>query len=388
MTEPLLVADGVTKIYPGGRTGCHDVSFSLYQGEVLGIVGESGSGKSTLLNCLSAKLEPTAGCISFDTRNSGMTDIFKLSEPERRLLMRTDCGIVHQNPRDGLRMGVSAGGNLGERLMVMKGGEVVESGLTDQVLDDPYHPTPNSSFPPYYRFRPVSQSPVLQVENLAKTFTLHTQGGVRLPVFRDVSFTVSSSECVVLSGPSGNGKSTLLHSLYANYLPDAGHIRVKHGEEWVDMVTAEPREILAVRRETMGYVSQFLRVIPRVPALDIVAEPLLAQGVDDETAKAKASDLLARLALPERLWSVPPATFSGGEQQRVNIARSFVRSYPVMLLDEPTASLDAANRDTVVVLINEARNAGSAIVAICHDAPVRDAIATRLFDVTEFQAAP
>ena len=233
----------------------------------------------------------------------------------------------------------------------------------------------------------MSPAPILRVENLAKTFTLHTQGGVRLPVFEQVNFTVSPGECVVLAGPSGSGKSTLLRSLYANYLPDAGTIRVRHGGGWVDMVSAEPREILAVRRETMAYVSQFLRVIPRVPAVDIVAEPLIAQGVAEGTAKGKARDLLARLALPERLWGVPPATFSGGEQQRVNIARSFVRSYPVVLLDEPTASLDAANRDTVVALVNEARQAGAALVAICHDAPVRDAIATRLLDVTEFQAA-
>ena len=233
----------------------------------------------------------------------------------------------------------------------------------------------------------MSLDPILRVENLAKTFTLHTQGGVRLPVFEQVNFTVSPGECVVLAGPSGSGKSTLLRSLYANYLPDAGTIRVRHGGGWVDMVSAEPREILAVRRETMAYVSQFLRVIPRVPAVDIVAEPLIAQGVAEGTAKGKARDLLARLALPERLWDVPPATFSGGEQQRVNIARSFVRSYPVVLLDEPTASLDAANRDTVVALVNEARQAGAALVAICHDAPVRDAIATRLLDVTEFQAA-
>ena len=233
----------------------------------------------------------------------------------------------------------------------------------------------------------MTPAPILRVENLAKTFTLHTQGGVRLPVFEQVNFTVSPGECVVLAGPSGSGKSTLLRSLYANYLPNAGRIRVRHGGGWVDMVSAEPREILAVRRETMAYVSQFLRVIPRVPAVDIVAEPLIAQGVAEGTAKGKARDLLARLALPERLWDVPPATFSGGEQQRVNIARSFVRSYPVVLLDEPTASLDAANRDTVVALVNEARQAGAALVAICHDAPVRDAIATRLLDVTEFQAA-
>ena len=233
----------------------------------------------------------------------------------------------------------------------------------------------------------MNPAPVLTVEGLAKTFVLHTQGGVRLPVFDGAAFAVAPGDCVVLAGPSGSGKSTLLRSLYANYLPDGGHIWVRHAGGWVDMVNAEPREVLAVRRETMGYVSQFLRVIPRVPTLDIVAEPLLAQGIEQAEAETRAKAVLSRLALPERLWSVPPATFSGGEQQRVNIARSFVRHYPILLLDEPTASLDQANRDTVVALINEARQAGTAIVAICHDAPVRDAIATRLFDVTEFQAA-
>mgnify|MGYP005743060077 FL=1 len=233
----------------------------------------------------------------------------------------------------------------------------------------------------------MNPAPVLTVEGLAKTFVLHTQGGVRLPVFDGAAFAVAPGDCVVLAGPPGSGKSTLLRSLYANYLPDGGHIWVRHAGGWVDMVNAEPREVLAVRRETMGYVSQFLRVIPRVPTLDIVAEPLLAQGFEQAEAETRAKAVLSRLALPERLWSVPPATFSGGEQQRVNIARSFVRHYPILLLDEPTASLDQANRDTVVALINEARQAGTAIVAICHDAPVRDAIATRLFDVTEFQAA-
>ncbi len=233
----------------------------------------------------------------------------------------------------------------------------------------------------------MTPTPILKVEALAKTFTLHTQGGVQLPVFADAHFTVAPGECVVLAGPSGSGKSTLLRSLYANYLPDAGRVLVWHRGEWVDLVTAEPRQVLEIRRETMGYVSQFLRVIPRVPILELVAEPLLVQGIDAEIAKARAKTLLARLALPERLWSVPPATFSGGEQQRVNIARSFIRSFPILLLDEPTASLDQANRETVVALITEAREAGAAIVAICHDAPVRDAIATRLFDVTEFATA-
>lgn len=117
MTAPLLEAEGVGHVYAGGQVGCEDVSFKLYPGEVLGVVGESGSGKSTLLSCLSAALPPTTGHVRFDVGGQGLRDVFGLSEPERRLLMRTDWGVVHQNPRDGLRMGVSAGGNVGERLM-------------------------------------------------------------------------------------------------------------------------------------------------------------------------------------------------------------------------------------------------------------------------------
>jgi alpha-D-ribose 1-methylphosphonate 5-triphosphate synthase subunit PhnL len=232
-----------------------------------------------------------------------------------------------------------------------------------------------------------ASEPMIRVEGLAKTFVLHVQGGVAIPVFAAVDLEVRGGECVVLGGPSGSGKSTLLRSIYANYLPDAGRVLARHDGGWVDMATAEPRLVLDVRRRTMGYVSQFLRVIPRVPTLDIVAEPLRLIGVDVEEARARAAVLLERLALPERLWHLPPATFSGGEQQRVNIARSFVRDYPILLLDEPTASLDAANRLTVEALIGEARARGSAIVGIFHDAKVREAVATRVFDVTAYKTA-
>jgi alpha-D-ribose 1-methylphosphonate 5-triphosphate synthase subunit PhnL len=184
-----------------------------------------------------------------------------------------------------------------------------------------------------------------------------------------------------LHGPSGAGKSTLLRALYANYKPDAGAVLVTHDGGTVDMATAEARAVLAVRRRTMGYVSQFLRVIPRVPALDVVAEPLVTLGTPPAAAREKAAALLARLNIPERLWHLAPATFSGGEQQRVNIARGFAAEYPIMLLDEPTASLDAANRDTVVDMIVEAKARGCAIVGIFHDADVRTRVCDRLFDI-------
>ncbi len=227
----------------------------------------------------------------------------------------------------------------------------------------------------------------IRTEGLAKSFTLHLQGGVTLPVLRDVELAVAPGECVALAGPSGAGKSTLMRCLYGNYGAGAGRILLRHEGGVVDLAAADARLMRAVRRDTMGYVSQFLRVIPRVPALDIVAEPLAARGVPREEARARAAALLQRLNLPARLHALPPATFSGGEQQRVNLARGFAPHYPVLLLDEPTASLDAANRSVVIGLIEDARRAGAAIIGIFHDAEVRDRVADRLFEVHPLPAA-
>jgi alpha-D-ribose 1-methylphosphonate 5-triphosphate synthase subunit PhnL len=227
----------------------------------------------------------------------------------------------------------------------------------------------------------TSSQPALRVSALAKSFTVHAQGGLSLPVLRGVSLAVSPGECLALVGPSGAGKSTLLRSLYGNYRADSGSIRVRQDHEWTELVGAEPRTVLDVRHRTMGFVSQFLRVIPRVSAVDVVAEPLRRRGTDPAEARQRAEFLLAMLGIPARLWTLPPATFSGGEQQRVNIARSLIVDYPILLLDEPTASLDAANRDGVVELICQRRDAGAAIVGIFHDTDVRDAVATRVHEV-------
>jgi alpha-D-ribose 1-methylphosphonate 5-triphosphate synthase subunit PhnL len=228
---------------------------------------------------------------------------------------------------------------------------------------------------------------MLRTEGLAKTFTLHLRGGVRMPVLSDIDLVVEAGCCVVLSGPSGAGKSTLLRSLYGNYRAEAGAILVRHADQMVDIATADPRSILAIRHSSLGYVSQFLRVVPRVSALDIVAEPLLSRGFDQNAARDRARDWLSRLNIPGRLHEIPPATFSGGEQQRINLARGFIAEHPILLLDEPTASLDAENRTVVIAMIQEAKRRGAAIVAICHDADVRDAIADRLFTMTPYQEA-
>lgn len=234
----------------------------------------------------------------------------------------------------------------------------------------------------------TSSQPALRVSRLAKSFTVHAQDGLSLPVLRGVSLAVSPGECLALVGPSGAGKSTLLRSLYGNYRADSGSIRVRQDDEWTELVGAEPRTVLDVRHRTMGFVSQFLRVIPRVSAVDVVAEPLRRRGTDPLEARQRAEFLLAMLGIPARLWALPPATFSGGEQQRVNIARSLIVDYPVLLLDEPTASLDAANRDGVVELICQRRDAGAAIVGIFHDTDVRDAVATRVHEVVPPASIP
>jgi len=229
--------------------------------------------------------------------------------------------------------------------------------------------------------------PMIDIRNAEKTFVMHLQDGIRLPVVRGVSFHVAAGECVVLGGPSGAGKSSILKMIFGNYRCDGGVIGVQHQGASIDIATAEPRQILGVRRHTIGYVSQFLRAVPRVAAIDVVAEPLLANGVERSEAQAKAGALLRRLNIPERLWKLPPSTFSGGEQQRVNIARGFISDLPILLLDEPTASLDAANRAVVVELVAQKKRDGVAMVAIVHDDDVRQLIADRLVDVTSFAAA-
>ncbi|MEJ2624974.1 MAG: phosphonate C-P lyase system protein PhnL [Pseudolabrys sp.] len=225
----------------------------------------------------------------------------------------------------------------------------------------------------------------LELTGVTKTFTMHLQGGLKLPVLRDLAFAVAPGECAALTGPSGAGKSSVLKLIFGNYRCDEGSILVRDGDTAVDIAQASPRQILSLRRRKLGYVTQFLRAVPRVGALDIVADAL--NDVPRETARARAAAMLKRFNVPERLWSLPPATFSGGEQQRINLARGFLPETPVLLLDEPTASLDAGNREAVIDLVRERKQQGAAIVAIVHDDPVREAIADTLIDVTRFATA-
>lgn len=225
----------------------------------------------------------------------------------------------------------------------------------------------------------------LIVTDVAKSFVMHLRGGIEIPVVSNVSFSLNSGECAVLGGPSGIGKSSILKMIYGNYGVDRGQIIVV-GEDGslTDIAAAPARSVHALRSSMIGYVSQFLRVVPRVSARDVVAEPLIAQGADRDMATARAEELLEQLNVPKTLWDLPPATFSGGEQQRVNIARGFITHHPILLLDEPTASLDAENRRVVVDLIKAKKEDGVAMLGIFHDQDVREVVADRIVDVSEF----
>ena len=217
---------------------------------------------------------------------------------------------------------------------------------------------------------------MINVQNVSKTFILHQQNGVRLPVLNRASLTVNAGECVVLHGHSGSGKSTLLRSLYANYLPDEGQIQIKHGDEWVDLVTAPARKVVEIRKTTVGWVSQFLRVIPRISALEVVMQPLLDTGVPREACAAKAARLLTRLNVPERLWHLAPSTFSGGEQQRVSIARALCKNPALLLCDEPTGALDYKTGKQILQLLQDTcRKQDITVIIITHNsalAPMAD----------------
>ncbi len=235
-------------------------------------------------------------------------------------------------------------------------------------------------------------TPLLHMQAVSKQFVLHLQNSTSLSVLQDFDLKLMPGECVRLSGPSGMGKSTVLKLAFGNYRATAGQILVRSTQgEMVDITQANARTVLRLRSQSMGYVSQFLRVIPRVAAIDIVAEPLL-EGGGAQFTPAQARELAAlwlqRLRIAPSLWQLPPATFSGGEQQRINIARSFIKPRPLLLLDEPTASLDPENTQTVIELIAEARAQGVGILGIFHDQVVAQAVSSRTVAMQLIPPAP
>lgn len=222
---------------------------------------------------------------------------------------------------------------------------------------------------------------VLKVEGYGKDFVLHERGKT-IPAAQDVSFSVRAGALTALVGATGAGKSSVLKGVYRTYLPTRGAIlyRTAEGVE-VDLAVASEREILVLRRREIGFVTQFLHCLPRKPALDVVAQPLIALGASAAEARQRAADLLGAMNLPQRLWNVSPATFSGGERQRVNLARGFIAEPRLLLLDEPTASLDPATAERVVRLIEGLAAKGAALLAIFHDPAITRRLAEEIIEL-------
>lgn len=221
-------------------------------------------------------------------------------------------------------------------------------------------------------------SMILEVKHVSKHFQLHIQNNKRIEALEDVSFELEKGEVLGLTGKSGSGKSSLMKCIYRTYLVNSGSILLHTSDgRTIDLASATEHEVLQVRRREMFYCSQFLSVIPRVPAVDVVAESLTRRGVAAEEARERAKGLLAQLGLPVELWDAFPATFSGGEQQRVNVARAIIASPRFLLVDEPTASLDQKTKDVVIDLFLELKSRGSSVVLITHDQHTLDRMAGR-----------
>ncbi len=209
---------------------------------------------------------------------------------------------------------------------------------------------------------------LLEIANLQKRFRMHILNGKVIAALDDVSFNVDEGDIVALTGKSGSGKSTLMKCIYRTYLSDSGQILYHQANgACIDLATASEHEVLQIRKTEMTYCSQFLQVIPRVAALDVVASALTARGHAGGEAREITSACFERLSLPRELWDAYPSTFSGGEQQRVNIARAIISRPRILLVDEPTASLDTKTKDAVIAMILELKNSGTSIILITHD---------------------
>ncbi len=208
----------------------------------------------------------------------------------------------------------------------------------------------------------------LKVEGLGKSFTLHNRGGARVRGFADVGFSLNRGQLLALTGPSGAGKSSVLRTIYRTYLADSGHVWFRRGDGTeVDLVCCPESRVLDLRRREIGFVTQFLKILPRVSALDAVAAPLIEIGTEEEEARERARAMLARLGIRPELFDLSPLTFSGGEQQRVNIARGIIAPKELILLDEPTASLDQKSAEVVLELLDDLKRRSIAMIAIFHD---------------------
>ena len=213
---------------------------------------------------------------------------------------------------------------------------------------------------------------MLQVKNIAKEFTMYIRGGVKISSFAGVSFETKAGSLLALTGPSGIGKSSILKCIYRTYLPSTGQILYTAiNGNLIDLASAGDWEILSLRRNEIGYVSQFFHIMPRVSALETLIEPLVSRGTDREEALEKAREMLSQVGLDKTLWDMYPSTFSGGEKQRLNILHAIITKPRLLLLDEPTASLDRGYKERIMEMILTLKAQGTAMIGVFHD---RDAL--------------
>lgn len=228
---------------------------------------------------------------------------------------------------------------------------------------------------------------MLNVESLSKSFHLALTDDIYIEALNNLSFKVGKGEFLAIVGPSGVGKSSVLKCIYRTYLPTGGRILyLSKLYGLIDLASSSERRILNLRAGELGYASQFLKVIPRVAAIDVVAERLIPLGYGMEEARSKTAILLKELQIPAELWQAYPVTFSGGEQQRINLARSLITRPRLLLLDEPTASLDGKTKSLVIDMLLSLKKKGTTMIGIFHDMEAMEKLADEVLDMTKAKA--
>ncbi len=229
----------------------------------------------------------------------------------------------------------------------------------------------------------IRTAPLLRVENLAKSFRLHNLGGMEVHGFSHINFDLDRGKLLALIGPSGSGKSSILKTIYRTYIPSNGRVLFTSNGLKTDLAVCSESEVLSLRKNRIGFVTQFLKVLPRISAVDSVAAPLIDMGEGEKKAREQGRELLNFLGIREQLFDISPLTFSGGEQQRVNIARGVIAPKELLLLDEPTASLDQTAAGKVLELLLKLKSANTAMIAIFHDLAKVQQVADHICDLTK-----
>lgn len=224
---------------------------------------------------------------------------------------------------------------------------------------------------------------LLEIKGLSKSFTIHHLGK-NMQAVRDIHLSLDEGEFIGIVGKSGSGKSTVLKSIYRTYLPEEGAILYR-SEKFglVDLAQLSERGVHHLRKHEIGYVSQFLNVMPRTTARELVEQSVIEMGESEEAAHQAAIDALSHFELDPELWDSYPNTFSGGQKLRLNIACAIVKKPRLLLLDEPTASLDDASKLKVREMLERLKTEGTTMVGIFHDLEFMDGLCDKVFDLQE-----